>query len=174
MWCSENVVGNICSWEMKKSSPKAVNEELLTTVLKNGCLRHSRTVIRLSGSTTRHLRIKSLGSSKKSKEKFLNREAEVGRELTGNILPLRWHEAVFSFHDVSQHYHLFAMPKRWATDEESEHDDTARPTKRNHINSSRHHDSYCHSHVNLFRVTGRVVEHVTFKRFRRQITWRAT
>jgi hypothetical protein len=35
----------------------------LTTVLKNGCLRTSRTLIRFSGSTTRHFRIKSFGSS---------------------------------------------------------------------------------------------------------------
>lgn len=45
----------------------SAQDELLTTVLKKGCLRHSRTVMRFSGSTTRHLRIKSLGSSKSTK-----------------------------------------------------------------------------------------------------------
>lgn len=37
---------------------------MLTTVLKNGCLRASLAVILLLGSTTRHRLIKSFGSSK--------------------------------------------------------------------------------------------------------------
>lgn len=53
---------------------------LLTTVLKNGCLRHSRTVIRFSGSTTRHLRIKSLGSSENEQTKSVSWRLKVQAE----------------------------------------------------------------------------------------------
>lgn len=48
---------------------KIVNlTQKLTTVLKNGCFKHSLTVILFSGSTTKHLRIRSLGSSKSNSE----------------------------------------------------------------------------------------------------------
>lgn len=50
--------------------------------------------------------------------------------ILGYVAPLRWHKTVFSFHDIAKHDHLFAMPERWATDEEGEHDDAAGPTKR--------------------------------------------
>lgn len=42
---------------------KNIKKELLTVVVKNGCFNASVTVIRFSGSTTKHLRIKSFGSS---------------------------------------------------------------------------------------------------------------
>lgn len=73
--CSGKRVGGenkclVCA-TLARSLP--VQDELLTTVLKKGCLRHSRTLIRFSGSTTRHLRIKSLGSSKSTKRDVLEK-----------------------------------------------------------------------------------------------------
>lgn len=50
--------------------------------------------------------------------------------LTWYVRPLGWHETILSFHDISQHYHLFTMPKRWATDEKCEHNNTTGPTER--------------------------------------------
>lgn len=48
--------------------------------------------------------------------------------LTWNIRPLWWHETILSLHNVTQHNHLFTMPKRRTADKECKHDDTTGPT----------------------------------------------
>lgn len=152
-------------------------EELLTTVLKNGCLRHSRTVIRFSGSTTRHLRIKSLGSSKKCSNwvSAIVAGCVLALRLTRYVRPLRWHEAVFTLHNVTQHYHLLAVPERRAANEEGEHDDATRPAETIDNLSSALLSNIrpkFNSHVNFLWVSTGIFEHVAFERLWRQISRR--
>ena len=48
--------------------------------------------------------------------------------LTGYIGPLRRREGIFSFHDISEHDHLFPVPEWRATDQESKHYNTTGPS----------------------------------------------
>lgn len=63
-------ISSRASWFMPHISQ--VMNRVLTVVVKNGCFSASVTVIRFSGSTTKHLRMRSLGSSAKSKHIYRN------------------------------------------------------------------------------------------------------
>lgn len=129
---------------------------VLTTVLKNGCLSASRTVILFSGSTTRHFRMRSFGSSVGSHSIAYSLVLRINLELTRNVAPFRRHKTVLSLHYVTQHNHLLTMPKRWTADEKCEHDNTTRPN------------------IHLFRVAWCVVKHIALKCFRCQVARRST
>lgn len=117
----------------------------LTVVVKNGWAKASLTVILFSGSTTKHFLMRSLGSSVffrcgrnetkpidytlklRWKQKF---EAKTwNMVLTWNVGPLWRCKTIFSFHNISQHHHLFSVPKWRATNKQCKHNNSAGPAK---------------------------------------------
>lgn len=127
---------------MAKAQLKSIE---LTVVVKNGCAKASLTVIRFSGSTTKHFLMRSLGSSvffyfldwmrhkTKSRLQLWNSHRDNSMwgkvRRTRNIGPFRRCKTVFTLHYISQHNHLLPVPERRATHQQCKHDDTTRPAK---------------------------------------------
>lgn len=97
-------------------------------------------------------------------------EFEFSPKLTWNIRPFGWHEAILPFHNITQHYHLFAMPKRWAADKEGEHDDTTSPTKIKWMIEWCFTKEGFNLHVDFFSISRCIIKHVAFKCFWRQVS----
>lgn len=100
-------------------------------MVKNGCFSASVTVIRFSGSTTKHLRMRSLGSSVKTKAILVRMPKNMCELRTGDISPFRRSETVLSFHYIAQHNHLLAMPERRTANQQCEHYNATGPTWKN-------------------------------------------
>lgn len=59
------------NWSIEEYATSAESKIELTVVVKNGCAKASLTVIRFSGSTTKHFLMRSFGSSAMFETKML-------------------------------------------------------------------------------------------------------